>query len=101
MYLVGNNWANCLKTHNKLTMCLPGKTPSAPSVISDVFDGAHYRKLLEEKVSVDGQAFNHTYFQDACDIALGFGTDGFAPFHRRKLTAWPLLLFNYNLPPTD
>ena len=33
MYLVGNNWANCLKTHNKLTMCLPGKTPSAPSGI--------------------------------------------------------------------
>ena len=32
MYLVGNNWANCLKTHNKLTMCLPGKAPSAPSV---------------------------------------------------------------------
>ena len=31
MYLVGNNWANCLKTHKKLTMCLPGKTPSAPS----------------------------------------------------------------------
>ena len=31
MYLLDNNWANCLKTHNKLTMCLPGKTPSAPS----------------------------------------------------------------------
>lgn len=70
-------------------------------IISDVFDGAHYRELLEEKVSVDGQAFDHTYFQDARDIALGFGTDGFAPFRRRKLTAWPLLLFNYNLPPTD
>jgi hypothetical protein len=25
-------WVNCLKTLNKLTMCLPGKTPSAPSV---------------------------------------------------------------------
>jgi hypothetical protein len=24
-------WVNCLKTLNKLTMCLPGKTPSAPS----------------------------------------------------------------------
>ena len=70
-------------------------------IISDVFDGAHYRKLLEEKVTVDGQAFNHTYFQDTGDIALSFGTDGFAPFRRRKLTAWPLLLFNYNLPPTD
>ena len=31
MYLAGNNRVNCLKTHNKLTMCLPGKAPSAPS----------------------------------------------------------------------
>ena len=26
-------------------------------------------------------------------------TDGFAPFRRRKKTCWPLLLYNYNLPP--
>src|SRR4051812_7354278 len=30
---------------------------------------------------------------------IGLSTDGFGPFHRRKQTAWPLLLFNYNLPP--
>jgi hypothetical protein len=28
---LGIGWVNCLKTLNKLTMCLPGKTPSAPS----------------------------------------------------------------------
>jgi hypothetical protein len=28
---LGIKWVNCLKTLNKLTMCLPGKTPSAPS----------------------------------------------------------------------
>jgi hypothetical protein len=32
---LGIGWVNCLKTLNKLTMCLPGKTPSAPSVWVD------------------------------------------------------------------
>jgi hypothetical protein len=33
---LGIKWVNCLKTLNKLTMCLPGKTPSAPSVIAAI-----------------------------------------------------------------
>ena len=33
------------------------------------------------------------------DAALGLSADGFAPFNRCKLTAWPLILINYNLPP--
>ena len=32
MGLVGNEWANCFRTHNELTMGLPGKYPLAPSV---------------------------------------------------------------------
>ena len=32
MGLVGNGWANCFRTHNELTMGLPGKYPLAPSV---------------------------------------------------------------------
>ena len=36
---------------------------------------------------------------DPHDIALGLTTDGFAPWRRRKYTAWPILLVNYNLPP--
>jgi len=35
---------------------------------------------------------------DHHDITLGFATDGFAPFKKRKHTAWILLIFNYNLP---
>ena len=31
MGLVGNGWANCFRTHNELTMGLPGKYPLAPS----------------------------------------------------------------------
>ena len=31
-YLLGNDWANCFKTHNELTMYPLGKCPLAPSV---------------------------------------------------------------------
>ena len=33
MGLVGNSWVNCFRTHNKLTMGLPGIYPLAPSVL--------------------------------------------------------------------
>jgi hypothetical protein len=39
------------------------------------------------------------YFKDDRDMALGLSTDVFAPFKKHKLTAWPLIIFNYNLPP--
>jgi hypothetical protein len=66
---------------------------------ADIFDGLHYRSLLGERVVVGGQSLPHNYFSDHRDIALGFATDGFAPFKKRKHTAWILLIFNYNLPP--
>ncbi|KAG9123856.1 hypothetical protein FRC07_013733, partial [Ceratobasidium sp. 392] len=34
------------------------------------------------------------------DVALGLSTDGFGPFKSRKQSCWPLILFNYNLPPS-
>lgn len=68
--------------------------------ISDVFDGSHYCKLCSEFVRVDGVSQTYTHFSDARDVALGLSTDGFNLFRRRgKKSAWPLLLFNYNLPP--
>ncbi|THH18872.1 hypothetical protein EW146_g2190 [Bondarzewia mesenterica] len=46
-----------------------------PGKIIDVFDSKQYRTLR-------------------------LSTDGFAPFrHRKNITCWPLILFNYNLPP--
>jgi hypothetical protein len=54
---------------------------------------------LGKKVIIDDKEVSHEYFSSPRDIALGLSTDGFAPFKRRKSTAWPLLLFNYNLPP--
>jgi Transposase family tnp2 len=66
---------------------------------ADIFNGLHYRSLLGERVVVGDQTLPHNYFSDRRDIALGFATDGFAPFKKRKHTTWILLIFNYNLPP--
>ena len=65
----------------------------------DIFDSLTYIAQLSENVIVDGKTLPHKFFKDLHDIALGLSTDGFAPFHRCKNTCWPLILFNYNLPP--
>jgi len=78
--------------HAKTSASMPGTT-------TDIFDGLHYRSLLRERVVVGDRTLPHNYFSDHRDIALGFATDGFAPFKKRKHTAWILLVFNYNLPP--
>ena len=70
-----------------------------PGKITDVFDSHIYHDLLGRKVVVDRKILPHKYFSDPRDIALGLSTDGFGPFKRRKATAWPLILFNYNLLP--
>jgi hypothetical protein len=69
-----------------------------PGTITDIFDGLHYRSLLGQHIVIRDRTLPHTYFLDHCDIALGFTTDGFTPFKKRKLTTWILLIFNYNLP---
>ncbi|KAF5370298.1 hypothetical protein D9758_006954 [Tetrapyrgos nigripes] len=68
-------------------------------VIDDVFDSTLYQELLNKSVVVNGETLDHKHFSDRRDIALGFGTDGFAPWRRRKKTCWPLIIFNYNLAP--
>lgn len=68
-------------------------------IISDVMDSQNYQQLLSEHVRIGDKVLAHKYFDDHRDIALGLSTDGFAPHRRRKKTAWPLILFNYNLPP--
>lgn len=78
------------------------KTKAAgEGLMTDVFDGAHYLGLLEREVSVNGHGLGHTYFSGPRDVALGLATDGVNPWKRRKSTFWPILLFNFNLPPTE
>jgi len=67
--------------------------------ISDIFDSHIYRRLLGKRVVMGGATASHEYFSDPRDVALGLSTDGFCPFKRRQATAWPLILFDYNLAP--
>jgi hypothetical protein len=75
------------------------ESDAIPGVIRDVFDGAHYKALKSKIVQIDKKTFQHRYFDGSQDIALGLSTDGFAPFNKRKSTTWPIIVFNYNLPP--
>lgn len=71
-------------------------------VISDVFDGRHYRELREKKVVVDGKKYGHRFFSGKRDVALSVMTDGFQIFKRQRSgsqTCWPILALNLNLPP--
>jgi hypothetical protein len=72
-----------------------------PTKITDIFDGAHYRSLLETPVTIGDEELPMWFFSDPRDVALGFSTDGFGPFKRRNKTAWPLIIFNYNIPPKE
>jgi hypothetical protein len=67
--------------------------------ITDVFDSAHYRSLLTKHIVINGKKMPYYHFSDLRDFALGLSTDGFASFHHRKKTCWPIIIFNYNLPP--
>jgi hypothetical protein len=67
--------------------------------MQDIFDGRLYQSLLNSSVSVAGEQLPFCYFSDSRDIALGLSTDGIAVFKKRSKTSWPIVLFNYNLPP--
>ena len=67
--------------------------------VSDVFDGTHYQDLRKKKITLNGTELDAQYFSDTHNVALGLSTNGFAPWHKPKYTAWPLILFNYNLLP--
>lgn len=79
--------------------------PSNPAVewddITDIFDGDHYLRLLGQRVTIDNETLPHNFFSDERDVALGISFDGFCPFKRRSQTCWPIVAFNYNLPPEE
>ena len=70
-----------------------------PGKMTDFFDSVHYRELLHKNVVIDGKEMPYKHFSDVRDICLALSSDGFAPFKRRKQTCWPLILYNFNLPP--
>ncbi|RXW12674.1 hypothetical protein EST38_g13181 [Candolleomyces aberdarensis] len=75
------------------------RQPPKDGAFEDVFDGEIYRNLQKTKVVVGSIEQDYSFFQEETDVALGFATDGFAPFKNRKQTCWPILVYNYNLPP--
>jgi hypothetical protein len=72
-----------------------------PTKLTDIFGGTHYRSLRETFVTIDNEELPTWFFADPRDIALGLSSDGFGPFKRRTKTAWPIIIFNYNLPPEE
>ena len=72
-----------------------------PTKLTDILDGALYQLLLKSFVTIGDEELPFYLFSDPRDIALGLSTDGFGPFKRRTKTSWPIILFNYNLPPEE
>jgi hypothetical protein len=72
-----------------------------PGVYTDVFDGGCYQQLRSTPITVHDKPVHPpaNYFEDDRDIALGLSTDGYGIFTRGQATAWPLIIFIYNLPP--
>ena len=72
-----------------------------PGTFTDTFNGNDYQTLCSAPITVNNIPLEsgNKYFKDPCDIALGLSTDGFGIFNHGQATAWPLILFNYNLPP--
>jgi len=73
----------------------------APGVFTDIFDGEHYQQLRSTPITVHDKPVHPptNYFEDDRDIALGLSTDGYGIFTCGQATAWPLIIFIYNLPP--
>jgi Transposase family tnp2 len=69
--------------------------------ITDIFNGAHYRSLLGTPVTIGNEELLMWFFSDPRDVAFGFSMDGFGPFKQHNKTAWPLIIFNYNIPPKE
>ena len=58
--------------------------------MADVFDGMHYKSLVDSG-----------FFQDSRDVALMGSTDGYQIFRQKRNDCWIVLLLNANLPPSE
>jgi hypothetical protein len=70
-----------------------------PDMITDIFNSKVYQQLCGKHVVVNSKRMKYVYFGNNCDMAPGLSTDRLAPFKHQKLTAWLLLVVNFNLPP--
>lgn len=70
-----------------------------PCHMKDYMDGSHYQHLLSTSVTLNGKKQSYNHFSDRRSVALGFSMDEFTLFKWRVKSAWPMILYNYNLPP--
>ncbi|KAG9078309.1 hypothetical protein FRC06_008433, partial [Ceratobasidium sp. 370] len=86
-------------TIEKMRWCAESEGRHEDGKFEDVYDGEHYRQPWETMVHNDD---GYRFFDNPEDIALGLSTDGFMLLKRWRrglLTAWPIILINYNLHP--
>jgi Transposase family tnp2 len=57
--------------------------------------------LLQNCATIGNEELPMWFFSNPRDITLGLLTDGFCLFKHWNKAAWPLILFNYNLPPEE
>ena len=88
-------------THMAKLMEYRSTHTNVPGVFTDIFDGENYQQLRSTPITVQDKPVHPpaNYFEDDRDIALGLSTDGYGIFTRGQATAWPLIIFIYNLPP--
>jgi hypothetical protein len=77
------------------------KFPHHEDKMKDIFDGLNYESLLGKHVTINDRVLKHLFFSGHRDVAVGFSTDGYSPHKRKAKTAWPLVIYNYNLPPEE
>src|SRR5258708_11420060 len=74
------------------------------ATIDNVFHGDHYHSVLQKRVQIDGQVYQHCYFSNCHDVTLGIMTNRFQVFkcpHNGSMTCWPIIAINFNLPPEE
>lgn len=83
--------------------CIETRTPvNTITPISETYLMAACTDLsLETEIEMDGRKLGIKYFADDRDTALSFPSDGFCLFDSGSGTCWPLVLFNFNLPPEE
>ena len=89
----------CQQTPNMQRRCAIEQTMYMSLGLSRMYSMAPIIYLYSPPLFPAVRTIPFFYFSDERDIALGLSTDGFAPFKRRDKTCWPIILFNYNLPP--
>jgi hypothetical protein len=74
--------------------------------LRDVFDGEHFRDLLEKTVCIDGVEYGHKIGESEWDIFLGFTFDGVSLWRglgsvkaRASTTCWPTAVIVYSFNP--